>query len=123
MAFDPAWPHGHTTREGNPARIICTDRDGEKPIVYLARENGHGNELIFSCCRDGRLVRLIDDRLDLINAPEKVERFVSLYSFGKTIEIGNVHSRQGVCVADEKIGEIKITLIDGKPVSAEIVEA
>lgn len=31
--FDPKWPHGHVTRDGRKARIICTDAKGRYPIV------------------------------------------------------------------------------------------
>lgn len=64
-AFDPAWPHGHVTRDGRKARIICTDAKGEYPIVALA-ECADGNELPLwtdanGCC--------CPSYSDLLNAP------------------------------------------------------
>lgn len=33
--FDPDWPHGHVTRDGHKARIICRDAKGSQPLVVL----------------------------------------------------------------------------------------
>lgn len=31
--FDPNWPHGHVTRDGRKARIVCTNARSQWPIV------------------------------------------------------------------------------------------
>ena len=33
--FSPDWPHGHQTRDGRKARIICQDAKGSFPIIAL----------------------------------------------------------------------------------------
>ncbi|MDE3023201.1 MAG: hypothetical protein KGI54_15355 [Pseudomonadota bacterium] len=39
--FDPNWPHGHVTRGGLKARILCANAKGAYPIIALITdENG-----------------------------------------------------------------------------------
>jgi len=63
--FDPAWPHGHQTRDGRKARVICTDAKGRWPIIALTMD-GDGNELPLWCGSDGRCEPYASR---LINAP------------------------------------------------------
>ena len=67
--FDPNWPHGHVTRDGRKARIICRDRRSPGfPIIALI---GDGIMEAFDCFNlQGRVNG--DGRLrpdDLLNAP------------------------------------------------------
>lgn len=48
--FDPDWPHGHVVG-GCPARIICTDKAGDCPIVALVMLDRVEHTYFFS--RDG----------------------------------------------------------------------
>lgn len=73
--FDPNWPHGHVTRSGLKARIICTDRVGDEPIVVLV---GNDDTVLPARC-DGTNPHGISD-CDLINAPApKREFWVNVY--------------------------------------------
>lgn len=66
--FDPAWPHGHVTRDGRKARVICTDAAGSRPVVALVLIEG--KEIPTSFTEKGRLYNDAEDTtLDLINAP------------------------------------------------------
>lgn len=65
--FSPDWPHGHQTRDGRKARIICRDRRAETfPIVALI-ETEYGENVI--CCTDEGLTPGSTDRDCLINSP------------------------------------------------------
>lgn len=73
MTFDINWPHGHVTRDGRKARIICTDRVYnsfvKSPIVALVF---YENQETPVCYQPTGLLLASGDhnRLDLINAPE-----------------------------------------------------
>lgn len=93
MAFDPKWPHGHVTRDGRKARIICTDaklvRVGKPcPIAFLVADpdNGHGcdgsDEKPYPATIDGTVPNF--PGTDLLNAPApkrkvRVRLFVNVY--------------------------------------------
>lgn len=66
--FDPTKPV--RTRDGRPARIICTDRDGEFSIVGLVK--GVAQEYIYTYRKDGTFSSGNVD-VDLVNIPEKVK--------------------------------------------------
>ena len=50
--FSIDWPHGHVTERGDPARIICTDRKGDRPIIALISYR-NGNEIVLSYTTEG----------------------------------------------------------------------
>ncbi len=68
--FDPNWKWGHITRDGRKARIICTDKASEYPIVALIRQD-HGSyeEYSVSCNAEGRVYKYEKSNQDLINTP------------------------------------------------------
>jgi len=70
MTFDPDKPV--MTREGFPARILCTDRDHNGgPIVALVRNNA-GRETVRCYSAEGSYFAIPNSRgFDLINTPEK----------------------------------------------------
>jgi hypothetical protein len=81
-AFDPKKPV--QTRDGLPARIICTDRkyhsfgsSGEIPLVVLIMEKGQ--ETIVCRPANGRCCDDYDSNGDIINIPQKREGFVNIY--------------------------------------------
>jgi hypothetical protein len=121
--FDPKWPHGHTTRDGKEARIYALDGAGSYPIhgAIKVGEKWEGRQWqINGSWRMGSRA----DATDLINA--QVERWGNIYdndglwcAFHDTLDKANA----GFGADDTPIARIKITLIGGKPVSAEIVEA
>jgi hypothetical protein len=128
--FDPKWPHGHTTRDGKEARIYALDGSGSYPIhgaIKVGEKWEAWNwQINGSWLEDGRAVAA-----DLINAPEKAERWVNLYletsntsALHKSLGIAELGGQYGSGEVSPKLsGRVKITFIDGKPVSAEIVEA
>lgn len=67
--FDPAWEYGHTTRDGRPARVICTECLGARSIMAVYPDGGGRGE-----DREGRFFatgryQAHETDLDLINAP------------------------------------------------------
>lgn len=101
------------TRDGKPARILCTDRiTRELPVVALILLEG--NEQICSFHPDGRYRSDSDSDFDLINVPPKVvsEGYSNVYRDGST---GKLHitkdAAQSQALSDA-IGLIKITTYD-----------
>lgn len=66
--FDVNYPYGHVTRSGLPARIICTNREGEFSIVALLKDGDR--ELVCSFTLDGNLHVNCTSPYDLFNAPD-----------------------------------------------------
>lgn len=75
MTFDPTKPV--QTRDGRPARIICTDREYDLPIIALTK-NSEGYDMIIQCHTDGFQLRNKEpDRNDLVNVPRTM--YLNLY--------------------------------------------
>lgn len=82
------------TREGQKARIVCTDRAGlnAKPIVALITLH-NGDEVIKTFWDNGIETAGSEDKNDLFFAPEKHEGWINVYrnpytgetSFGVTL--------------------------------------
>jgi hypothetical protein len=105
--FDPNWPHGHVTRDGHKARIICTDAGSHVyPIVAL----------VGSCPRSftsgGRFSASGEHHhFDLLNAPApkrkmRLEGWVNVYSMKRT---SGLYLSKGD--ADELAGQDRIACI------------
>ena len=78
MTFDPT--KSVQTRDGKPARIICTDAknaDGRPMIVLVEVPKGH--ETAISYAANGRYAAEKHD-FDLINVPQKHKRWLNIYS-------------------------------------------
>lgn len=74
--FDPTKPV--QTRNGNPARIICTNKKGNIPIVACVTIGEQ--EVVKTYCVDGYFFPSRDkDENDLINIPPKKEGWSILY--------------------------------------------
>lgn len=65
------------TRDKRKARIICTNKKGNYPIIALI-ENSLDNETVNYYYEDGRTNRDSNDDLDLFFAPEKKEGWVNI---------------------------------------------
>lgn len=83
------------TRDGKPARIICTDKRGNKPVVALILAPDNKIEVPFFYTsngffyKDGR-----DDCDDLMFAPTKKEGWVNLFKNNSTIIAGEVYNTE-----------------------------
>lgn len=67
------------TRDGKPVRIICTDREGNQPVVALI--NWFGTELAYYYYSDGNLSHDKDytHEYDIFFAPTKHEGWTNIY--------------------------------------------
>lgn len=65
-------------RDGRDARIICTNKKGNYPIIALIEKNVD-NEIVNYYYEDGRTSHINKDNLDLFFAPEKKEGWVNIY--------------------------------------------
>jgi hypothetical protein len=63
------------TREGLTARIICFDRNGDDPIVFLIASHDGSRERIYTADKQGRVVNL--PNRDLFMAPKK--KYLNIY--------------------------------------------
>lgn len=86
--FDVNWPHGHQTRDGRPARIICTDKnDPDFPIGGLVFDQNTGKETFFGYTKNGTLKLPIHNSYDLVNKPAPMPvRWVAFISSGSVID-------------------------------------
>lgn len=73
--FDPTKPV--QTRDGHPARIICTDMIGDRPIAAIITETER-TESVLQYRADGQFGEM-PYRLDLINIPVRHKRWMNLY--------------------------------------------
>lgn len=70
------------TRDGRKARIICTDRKGDAPILALIHNENEGQEFGCAFYSDGKYFIDKDDEVDLFFAPTKHEGWVNVYYRG-----------------------------------------
>lgn len=76
--FDPTKPV--RTRDGRPARIICTDaKKGDYPIIALVTERESENEEPWTFTAEGKFNGCLQDAMDLVNAPQRHVRWVNFY--------------------------------------------
>ena len=88
------------TRDGRKARILCTDRKGDYPIIALVENCDSIDESVCSYDKNGIFYTSgISDNNDLFFAPEKHEGWVNLYKDldeGRTRYMGNIYnSKEG----------------------------
>lgn len=73
------------TRDGRPARIICTDRkfeflNAQYPVMALIKDfDNDSDESSFSFTIDGKEAYDYDGNTDLFFVPEKKEKWVNVY--------------------------------------------
>ena len=76
------------TRDGNPARIICTDRRGKYPVVALTQKTDADYELVDMYSKKGELNiggksekdLFFDDGVELDEFQEEVKRIMYDYN-------------------------------------------
>lgn len=108
------------TRDGRKVRILATDAVGGQPVIALVMDN-QSLEVVSRYSKDGSYLVSKPTGADLINVPERVERWVNVYGPSAGVGILN-ESRAG---ADEDAGSqrsavIRITYEDGKPVAVAL---
>ena len=76
------------TREGKPARIICTDAKFEKYQVLALITKKDGQEMLATLDTSGKYCSGYNSHLDLFFAPEKHEGWINLYKSGNGWSLG-----------------------------------
>ena len=71
MTFDPTKPV--QTFDGRKARIICTDKSGDYPIVALVTDTNDSDHIITFTMQGKNIRRLSQNEYDLVNIPERKE--------------------------------------------------
>lgn len=72
------------TRQGQPVRVLCSDRaHPEYPVIALVRMQ-NGTEFLETYTADGKRVpSAADDSLNnLVNVPQKIEGWLNFYADG-----------------------------------------
>ena len=72
------------TKDGKPARIICTDANCNQPIVTLVK-NDDGTEFLSTYTKEGHFYTHKESDYDLINVTRKslIDRFESLQALAQ----------------------------------------
>lgn len=111
MTFDPTKPV--QTRDGRSARIICTDKKGEAPIVALVSAISGDSEITYSFFLDGSFY--CDDGtypLDLVNTPEEKTLWLNVYHDGVVNHLTKEVAER--CAGQNRIACIKVTYKEGQ---------
>ena len=79
------------TRDGRNVRIICTDREGDCPIVALVEKHDQTINIvegIFTYPKSGIFMNSVSSDVDLFFAPEKHEGWVNVYKSESNRSLG-----------------------------------
>ena len=120
-SFDPTKPC--QTRDGRPARILCTDLVGDYPIVAAVPRQEDGLEILVTTKSDGSYSRGIGGSFhDLVNIPVEHERFGAILEKGYVTECFYRTFESVVGSYSSAFGYIKITYNeDWIPIRSEII--
>ena len=75
------------TRDGRSARIICTDANGNFPVIALVKIH-NGDETVIRLKENGRFYNDTEYSNDLFFVPEKKSGWINLYKINSTISPG-----------------------------------
>ena len=77
------------TKDGrNVTRFLCTDAEGDYPIVALVKNNHNSNEIALSYTKDGKFYKGSLGIYDLFFAPEKHEGWITLFNVSDSKYVG-----------------------------------
>lgn len=122
------WSKPVVTRDGRKVRVLCTDRKSSQCVVGLVANTVDGSEELHSWHHDGaRFIPHLEAPsgpfpTDLINAPERVERWFNLYES----EAGCAFPTKADSIEasglnlPKMLAMVKVTFEDGKPVSVAL---
>lgn len=100
------------TRDGRPARIVCTDARGPYPIIALITW-ADGTEKAMSFTAAGDFTESGRDTLDLLNiSPEPRRLEVTVYLY--VDEWDNTLFAQVGAPDEGRIGSARVTLVEGE---------
>ncbi len=108
------------TRDGQPVRIICFDKQGGCPIVALVKKTG--GEALFFCNIDGGMAGADDDcyrKYDLFMAPTKHQAYVNIYKGSSRYTSGNLFDSYDDAVNSGEYSELGWIRVATVPVEWE----
>lgn len=118
------------TKSGRKARILCCDREGEKPIVALVgyqHSRSKGEDVLYYH-PDGMFAGTASE-YDLVNIPERCSRFANIYSIddpktsdahsllGSTYSSLELTKKRGIA---DRVGFLELIYQDGKMVDVQL---
>ena len=98
-----------TTRTGLKVRILCTNGNGANPVVFQLVDTND----IKMCNLSGLRYQTTVTEFDLINVPEKITRWVNIYS-DRPGAVFFLRKDADVCAASARIACIKIEFTEGE---------
>lgn len=117
--FDPTKPV--QTRDGRPARIICTDRKHSRDvIVALVTSDTTNDEHLVTYCASGQYVDSITDNVDLVNIPVRVSRYYNIYTTGDPCFHLSLECARRALHGNNYIGTIEVIREDGVDVGRKL---
>lgn len=91
MSFDVDWPHGHVTKDGCKARIVCRDlRSEQGSIVAAVTTHTGSSEIVVAYFSDGKVFQEGENLYDLFNAPPpkpRIKGWLNVYDTGEVIRL------------------------------------
>jgi len=113
------------TRDGRPARIILTDLKSDYPILAIVDHEDSQTPETYT--KEGRWVSDHEENeQDLVNVPERTERFVNIYGSGLPGEVSRVtHNtlvEANVAALEARSGVIRLLFEGNSLVAAEVVD-
>lgn len=118
MTFDPTKPV--RTRDGRNARIVCTDVNNSMPIIALIKDE-YGKEWIAHYGIGGNVYGYSQDKSDLVNIPERVERWVNVFPIQYGWSVTNHKTKADADYTGEcRVGLVKLVFEDDKLVEVTL---
>ncbi len=114
--FDPDWPHGHVTRDGRKARIICRDKRSSVGLLLVVNVVNDGYEGTWSYNQDGTFHGGSPaDSYNLRNAPapkRKFEFWVNVYPQDFFCYVSKKHA--DMMADDNRLACVHVTCEEGE---------
>ncbi len=110
MTFDPAKPV--QTRDGRPARIVCTDTKSGNPILALVTLKD-GQEVPMQFSTNGQTYKREEGAFDLINIPETRTLYVHAYH-DNAVGVFQTREHADYRAVPGRIARVKVTYTEGQ---------
>lgn len=117
MAAKLNWNLPLQTKDGRKARVICKDAKAQYgSFVVLVEE--YGTEYHYRYTEDGIASNLHDESVNLVNTPQRAERFLNVYKSddGQELYCFEAHDTKEMAEAlasKDVVGRAKVVLIEG----------
>lgn len=113
------WTKPVQTRDGRKARVICTDmRGGVGQLTVVVLIEHQDGEYVVTTRANGWFWAG-GMACEIVNVPERTELWTNMYENG-TARCYLSRSIADRVAGDDRIGVIRITLEDGKPIAVEL---